>query len=537
MTTPRINISIPVESSDGLFHGRFPQGAPNAVLTGVALAVSLALGTLTVGGSGGGFTPDFFVDPVGSDLNDGKTRATAWAITSLQSTNSNNSKIAGKKVQLNNGTYSCGGLASHAAGNDFSFPALSVPPGPNTATPTWIRSETKHQATLDFTGFTGTAQGNAAANANSMFGQNPNISGGNGNITFDGFRITGGGTATQNPIDLRFSGSFSGVTIQNCILGDITHISDGGNSACVLLQGCVLPVLTNNTFQNAIKTGTQPDHMHALVIFSGQGGGTFTNNTCVNTSSGIDGKTGCANWVIAYNYFTNMPFNVAIHGFDGGQGDPNGGLGSNTAGTNFNIFHHNVLDDAGVLHSGDTRDTGSTQNLRAFNNTIFLSTLSGSAQGDMRALNTQGNAVTDPPKADHWNNLYVRTAGTGFVGGGEGFGVWDFNAYCGPSQNNGWLVQTAGAENNFSTFASFKTASGVDTNSVYNASPTFPQFISPIVVGAGPGQFALSPSSPFRASGSNPGRVGGLSGGAAIDKGAWGFDPTLGGPPAQIGAV
>src|ERR1700721_4657316 len=73
-------------------------------------------------------TFDYYISPTGSDSNPG-TQASPWAITSLQDTNSNNARMAGKKVGMIAGTYACSGMQSGSTPNDYHPPVLILPKG------------------------------------------------------------------------------------------------------------------------------------------------------------------------------------------------------------------------------------------------------------------------------------------------------------------------------------------------------------------------------------------------------------------------
>ena len=82
-----------------------------------------------------------------------------------------------------------------------------------------------------------------------------------------------------------------------------------------------------------------------------------------------------------------------------------------------------------------------------------------------------------------------------------------------------------GAPSNSYTLAGWQSALGVDSHSA----ALNPTFVSPTSLNS-PG-FALVAGTAGSASGSKPGRVGGVAGGALIDMGAWGGAS----PPSQIG--
>ena len=99
------------------------------VLSRGAQALSvLALPNLVIrkawGATSAGF--DFYISPTGSDSHAG-TLSSPWAITSLQDTNPNNAKMAGKRIGLMAGTYNCAGMRSGSSPGDYTFCVLATP--------------------------------------------------------------------------------------------------------------------------------------------------------------------------------------------------------------------------------------------------------------------------------------------------------------------------------------------------------------------------------------------------------------------------
>lgn len=505
LTTPRLVISCPAASFDGKYHTRYPHGdAPaGAVLSGAASDSVSAAALLSSGGGGAG-SFDFYISVTGSDSNSGSLAA-PFAITSLQDSNANNSKFAGKKVGLIAGTYSLSTLQSGSQPNDYQHPILHLPAG-TLSSPTYIAScnssgvYTPRVAVLNWAGSTTT---------NSVIGQN--LSQG-GNWTIDGLTITGSSTCAQGTtgasckqIGYYPSGTAGPVTVQNCDMGNmnILTISSGSNDGCIFMQGHTNAVIRNNKFHDVQKTA-DVNHGHGFIEYSAVGT-LFTQNSVINCCTGIDGKVNDNGCLIAANYFYNCgttdPNAAVIQGYDGAQ---NTILGTNT-------FRNNVFDsNIGPTKKIDASSTNAiNQPLLVFNNTVYDTRTGGHDMWDLRASLASAIAFHD--------NIMVTTAMTSSAGNGRlaltsgDVSGCDFNCYSFSNQSAGWGL--SGATQN--TFALWKTASSLDAHSVA-ASPVFSG--GTIVPGGGAAQFNLGSGSPCIGTGTS-----------GINMGAW--DGTV----AQIG--
>lgn len=76
---------------------------------------------------------DYYISTAGSDGNAG-TLSSPWAITSLQRSNANNAKIAGKRVGIISGTYA---IYSHYQSSAYNDPTLNIPNG-SSGSPTYV---------------------------------------------------------------------------------------------------------------------------------------------------------------------------------------------------------------------------------------------------------------------------------------------------------------------------------------------------------------------------------------------------------------
>jgi hypothetical protein len=426
---------------------------------------------------------DYYISPTGSDSNPG-TQSSPWAITSLQDTNSNNAKIAGKRVGLLSGTYQVAHMTSGSAATDYQRPVLHMPAG-TAGNPTIVQSVTRGGAIFTFGGSTG---------VNAVFGQNP---GGNGYCTLDGVVINGGGY--NGSLVLFYGTSIPGVTVQNCEIYGITGTIFGDNYAGVFTQGTVGAVIQNNYFHD-IQKPNQPDHAHAYEEYyctSNQ----FLYNTIVNCITGVDAKNHDVGSTIAYNYFYNCPV-AAIQGCDGAGGD---------SGPAYSI-HHNIIDSCGYQRLCDI-NSSIQHAIIWYNNTCYDTRAGSFTTLDLRT--GASNLVTC------YNNINVATANSGGAYTGmianstNGWTTFDYNCYYFANYGSGWGLD---GSTTYSSLAAWQAAKGADTHSI----AINPQFTSKIVPGAGPGQFQLGSSSPAKGAG----RTGGSSSGSACDMGAWGNGAT-----------
>jgi hypothetical protein len=460
----------------------------------------LALPQFVVSKAWGQTTPsfDYYISATGSDSNPG-TQAAPWAITSLQDTNPNNAKIAGKRVGLLAGTYNVARMTSGSQASDYQHPVLHIPSGTSSA-PTIVQSVTPQGAIFTFAGNNG---------ANAVFGQNPNSA---GNFTLDGVVINGGGYggclvyASYSTSIYTGPGVAPGITIQNCEIYGINATAVGSNEACIFLQGALNAVIRNNKLHDVSKPA-QPDHAHGYEEYACTGT-QFIYNTVYNCPTALDAKAGCSGTVVAYNYFYNCPV-AAVQGFDGAEGNPN----------NPNLpysIHHNVIDSCGGQHATDVNNTTS-QAINWYNNTCY-DTRGGSMSTATLDLRSSASRLIQC-----FNNICVMTAnGSGPYMGSValtlgGYSVLDYNTYYFNSYSNAWGLIGA-ATSTLSSLGLWQIASGADGHSLVSN----PQFASSIVPGAGPAQFKLSSNSPC----TGAGRTNGSSSGSACDMGAWGNGTT-----------
>jgi hypothetical protein len=470
-------------------------------------------------------TFDFYISTSGDDGNPG-TVSSPWAITSLISNSPNNSKIAGKRVGLIQGTYNVAGTAGVAGATKIghgsyptngSFCALSIPPGSSSA-PTYVGSSntsgvySARAAVIKLVSGQASSGGNQWYNAVIGRDQTSSV----GYVTIDGLTINGngmdcGGADGNEGAHIVFfqstdgsftaAGSMAGIVVQNCELYGINATDSGGNDALVWLQGCTGAIVQNNSLHDVNKS-SQIDHCHAIEAYSCTGG-SWIYNTCYNTTGGgFEAKEGCSGITCAYNYFHNCCTqgggNAAVlQGWDGAEGNPN------SPNLPF-MLHHNIFDSCGRVTFGESNNANHTMAVQWYNNTIY----------DPRG-SVGGTVVLQAgsPLIQHYNNLYVMP-NAGSVSGFASFSSGNTN----PMGFDAVYAPSGSASGAFS--------GGVNGDPGLTSNPLWTVAVASIVAGGGASQFQLGAGSPCLSAG----HVGGTSSGRACNVGAW--DGTV----TQIGA-
>lgn len=520
----RLEVSIQAASGDGLYYGRFPHGdkpvltsisgaAVSAVSAAGALSTAIRLGgaaadlssasaSLTTGSGGSPIVFDRFISTTGNDAHDGLTPATAWAITSLQDTNTNNSQLPGLKIGLMAGTYSLSGLQSGAhpgtadPNNNYPYPILHLPAGSAGAS-TYIAScdvsgnYSARVATLDW-------GAGVSATTNSVIGQD---TGGNGYITIDGLTIKGysapptGSSLSNKQIGYYPGGSAGPMVVKNCDMGvmNIGTTSTGSNDGSIFEDGANNTVVQNCFFHDIHKS--QSDHVHAYCSFSSTGT-QYIENTHENCDTALDGKVNANGCTIARNYFYNCGVAggdaAVIQGFDGDQ---------NTTNTPHS-FLNNIFDSCpGEVRTVDVITHIAQPNTIA-NNTVYFTDSGSNGVWDLRCQT--GGSIS------FHDNITVTTLATGGgspqgrLGLTSGFvALSDFNCFFAANGNFNAMWALSGVAQN--SLTAWHTT-GLDTHSIN----TNPVFASTIVPGAGPAQFKLGSGSPCIGTGTS-----------GVNMGAW----------------
>lgn len=432
---------------------------------------------------------DYYIGPSGSDSNPG-TLASPWAITSLQDTNSNNSKMAGKRVGLLPGTYDIHALNSGSGGN-YTYPVLDIPPG-SAGTPTYIGSS---GSSGYYSPRTVTIYNVGSTSVNAPLGQRPS---GTGNFTIDGLVVnltgfSGGGINCNYGGNLSTGpGTVPGITIKNCEIFGMNGTSNGVNYALISMQNVYGAVIIGNKLHDC--TGWDINHVHCYLEYCCTNS-QITYNTMYNSYSGTHMKVACAGQTIAYNYFYNLS-RCGVQGLDGAYGNPN------SPSIGYSI-HHNVFDNVNVVSLMDV-NSSRYQNNTFYNNTIYNSGTTG-----ISGLNLvmAGGATCD----FHNNICYTPNATSGWGGGvygpsSGGASLWDYNCYFASAYTGFWSIYGSAVYN---SLASWQGATGTPDTHSFTSNPSF---VSSITSGGGAAQFKLSGGSPCNGAGQSGATMGAWDG-------------------------
>jgi hypothetical protein len=512
-TTDGSTPTFPITGTTTLYTGPLTVSATETIK---AIGVASGFTNSAVGSASytiGAITFDFFISTTGSDSNSGAL-GSPWAITSLQDTNSNNSKIAAKRVGLIAGTYACSGLQSGSVpggGSGFQFPVFHLPLGTST-NPTYVASCNSSGV---YTPLVAILDNSSSTTTNPLIGQDPLTTG--GWFTIDGIKMLGNPTTSQaNVVNVRpnsFSdtnsqvGNSVGVTITNCDIGNIGSLVAGGsNTSLIFIQGASQVTITNNFLHDMQKVGAvSGDNAHChLYEEYGTFGTIIHQNTFANCpGGGVDMKAGDQGGDIAFNYFYNVATEAATNGVgtimaDGQEGSPNLPTASQVT------VHNNVFDSCGSISYIDVAGSIASQNLYYYNNTTY-DTRSGSHDGAY--LSNSG-----AQKSQYYNNIYVTTANTG--GGSHGtlalsagqFTNVSNNCYFYNSSTGGW-GQSGSLSNSLTAWKT--TAGNPDSVGSIAANPIF---IGTITPGTTPTQFQLGSGSPCLGTGTTGNNMGAWDG-------------------------
>lgn len=456
---------------------------------------------------------DYYIGPSGSDSNPG-TQASPWSITAL---NTKRSVYAGKNVGLLPGTYNCYSLIQ--AGS-FNQPALAVNGGPSAGNPTLIAAVSPRTAILTGANPSG---GGYPSNECAIIGQGqygalpPNP----GNVILDGLYITRG---CQQGIAFYFAGpsgqsgaqgaegGYTGIEIRNCEIFDIGG-NDNDNVGGIFFQGVTGAWVHNNKIHGIqpATNGQNPDDVACIFSYYSHSN-IYEYNTLYDCNNAVfDKYYPNGNHTFRYNYVecAGLSPQNALHGCSGGQ----------VSGDVTRIYNNVLKCPNANLWDASLGGSLSTENVQFYNNTCQF----GSGQTGISYPAGPGVSFT------HYNNVYIPPGSLsyqGIVAVTQNSLTSDYNNYGGTGGNVITLSPTsnAGAPNASYNFSQAQAA-GYDAHSV-NAAASFNSTGTLAVSG-----YQLLAGSPGSASGSHPGRVGGVSGGASCDMGAWGGAN----PPGQIG--
>jgi hypothetical protein len=474
---------------------------------------------------------DYYISPIGNDSNPG-TLAAPWAITSLCPTNQNANnlgnwnKIAGKHIGLIAGTYSVYNLWQ---GGSYDTPALSIPGGSSPSTMTYIAScdasgnysAGAAKITASPSGTPGGGLPGTSSSSVAIIGQGYNYA--KGNVHFDGIAVS-----DSNGYCFTLYGGGGYFIVENCEIYNVSG-GEGNNPAGLIQYNCVGNQIRNNKIHDCQLSGAGNHNIAGIFSFACTGN-SYTYNTIYNCNSSIYDKDNAnGGHTYAYNYLEcngSNPQNCITNSGGGNVGQTR-------------TVHHNILVAAGGSNLGmmlGINDSGPnyftpSESMVFYNNTCYV--LNGGSFQLGLMWQSEGSSVSPTASVSHYNNIWVSgNPGYGtvaFNAAGGAIAVSNYNCYAGGSSSK-LSTGTAGAPSNAYSLSSWRSTLGQDANSISPSSSSS--------IFSSPGG-AQNPAGYKLAGGSvctGAGRTGGISGGTAIDMGAWGYDPALGAAPTQIGA-
>lgn len=470
-------------------------------------------------------TFDYYISTTGSDSNAG-TLAQPWAITSLNRTNGNNSKMKGKRVGMLPGKYAIYSMWNSGA-YGWQTPVLNLPSGSAGARTFLGASDASGNQTIggvnitaSLTGIPGGTVPGTSSSSIAMIGKDYRDTDG-GHCQIDGLVLSD----CTNLIVSYYTGTDMWVTnchVYNC-WGD-----EGNNTGAIWFGGGA----TNGGVQNCLIhdvtiAGSGTLHNCAGIFTEDTIGNLYEYNTIYNCNCGIyDKNQNDGGHTYRYNYIEVNglnPFNCLM--------DCAGGPAGTTSKVYNNVFV--IAPGAntersfwqGICTNGPGANP--TQAMQFYNNTCFVLNGGGVEMGVTYQSSGAGSVT-------HYNNIYVAAAPgfydtVNFNTSSSAIAISDYNAYiggCGDHMGRG----TNGAPSSNYTLANWQSSFSLDTHS-FNQASASGVFQSP--GGAqNPGGYQLASGSPCKSTG----RSGGTAGGAAVDMGAWGgTDVNTGGAISRIG--
>jgi hypothetical protein len=443
---------------------------------------------------------DFYIGPSGSDSNDGLTTSTPWAITAL---NTKRATYTGSTVGLMDGTYNVKSLLD--LNTDIDEWALDVDGGTD-GVPTIIKSVNPQQATI--TAKDGSTYGNV--DSTPMLGHSGTTAH-RGHVVFDGLVLTG-----HSRLGIRIGiygvgALMSGVIVRNCEFTDFNGsaygTSSGLNFEQLELNRCTGHIVQNNYFHDNIgEIAGNNDHFSAVLQWQSNQG-LYEFNTVVNSGALYGKEDDQWGHTFRYNYIDNSALDddVSQGLFDWAGNSTDHGVGTSV--------HHNVIIAGQVCTLIETLDESGyfPNGIDFYNNTCVIKPSAASrgplfraAAGTMKFYN---NIVVDQSTggSDH-AAVAVNVNGPG---------VMDYNLWYATNEIrfSTYSNATDTSRDTVSTHNLFKSAMGGtdDANSISGSDPEF--------TGAGSRAeaYQLQVGSPAL----DTGHVGGVSGGASVNMGAW----------------
>jgi hypothetical protein len=474
-------------------------------------------------------TFDYYISPTGSDSNPG-TQAEPWAITAI---NTKQSVYGGKRVGLLDGTYP---MYSMVNGGSYTRAALLVNGG-TSPSPTVIAAVNPRMAILDAHSTPGTTGSGYPTGTQAVIGIGPSDAPPvKGYFTLDGLVITGSNTigvtvtgvggiagSQQVPTGQKYAGGYYGgipeVTIQNCEIYDIYSTNYGNNPGAVKMSYTTGLKLINNKI-HPMLTSSSP-LVTGFVSFNCYQNeytyNSFYSMDCIEEKEGPQGGT-----LLAYNYIEGFNQSLStIRDFCGGA------LGWT------NTFHHNIIVGFETFDMADSTNPSqfSQESIVSYNNTFYYGGGIFSTAGfDCKVWGSNGS-TSPAARLTHYNNIYYCT-GSGLTGSDVIFTLdtgtianSDYNCFRPNAATYNLLYSQPAGSTALTghTLAGWQSVSGMDTHSIANN----PRLANPVTARSGgtpvPAGFQLSGT--YGNGGSSPcagaGRVGGTSGGATCNMGAW----------------
>lgn len=450
---------------------------------------------------------NFYISPTGSDSNPG-TFASPWSITAL---NSHRSVYAGKSVGVLPGTYNVHALCQ--AGN-YLIPALGIAGGTSDS-PTLIQSTVPRAAILTAANPSG---GGYPSSETGIIGQGANSGVSQlGNVIIDGFYVT----RSYNYAIVFYiarngnaEGGTTGIEVRNCEVYDIGG-NDNDNAAGIFFQACTGAWVHNCKIHSVqpVTNGQNPLDVAGIYSYACHAN-IYEYNTIYDCNAGIrDKEVNNGNHIYRYNYIEingSYPQCALYDGAAGNSGDIN------------QAYNNVLICPSGGGWMGEPWSTPTLAGLNFYNNTVVIG-------GGQSGLFWPGGVGA----VKHYNNIYSYSKAQGYQGllavVSGAITLSDYNLYGTLATNPGSFTvappTNPGLPSNSYTLSGWQSTVGVDAHSAaLNAT-----FKNPSTLNAA--GYVLPSGSAGSVSGSNPGRVGGVSSGALCDQGAWGGAS----PPTQIG--
>jgi hypothetical protein len=489
----------------------------------------------TLSQAGGGAMFDRYISTTGSDSNTG-TLASPWAITAI---NTKQSAYAGLRLGILPGIYDVSGLMG-----TFHSPALMINGGPNSSALTYIGTSdssgnySPRTATLDAKGASGVF-GGGNSNICTIIGSaahdttGPATPANWGNWTLDGLVIVGGSNwMVQVGSYDSTGGAQPNVVIKNCEIANSNSTNSpfaGTHYGPMELYQYTSCLISNCWFHDNVNNSSSPNnnatHFESITVWGGVSGGTsrsegLTIELCTfgPNTPGVYGiyDTGIISGTTIRQCYFDMS-SASNAGTGVGVVNCTAILGfGQTSSDNPSSIHNNIIRGGTAVDAfaSSTQDQWASA-VACYNNTWDLADGAGAVPSPpmgFRFYEASGHSGV----FTNYNNLCYDNGFAGSMSYGyqasnvDGFALCDYNIY-GTRNQFATAAANGGNSPTSQTFTSWKTAiGGLETHSTTNATNPFTNV----------GIYALqytTPSGPaFQA-----GRVGGLSGGATVNVGAW----------------